>query len=409
MTYPTIGRRLGRWKAVLGLTLSTSALLGLSATANANTYTPAAPGGLEAAISAANTNAGPDVIQLCNCNYKPAASMTITGPLTITGDPQNQPPGQGPQIDGGLAETNTPGNLIVLNAGVSATFKAFLITSASEPGSAAILVNGTAELDNMSLSGNNGTQLIVAATGTANSINTNISDGTANGVNNSGNLTLLNNTVTGNSSGGITNTATLALKNTLVVSNDPLSVAATDCAGAATSNISSMDSDSTCGVALHTTNPNLALSGAWGGPTPSRKLNTGSPAINAGNNAICPTTDQRFFVRDASTGNCDIGSYEVNAVRDTTLPACVVTRTQYPPAIAAAQQDVTVTDSGSGMGPAPDPISNIVIDNGSVAFTPFSVPSRSGLVVTATKATQATATHWSFTATDWAGNSKACS
>jgi hypothetical protein len=270
-------------------------------------------------------------------------------------------------------------------------------------------VNGTAELDNMSLSGNNGTQLIINAGGKANSVNTNISDGTSNGVNNSGDLTLLNNTVTGNASGGVTNTGTaLALNNTLVVKNDPLSVAATDCAGTATSSISSMDSDNTCGVTLHNTNPNLALSGSWGGPTPSRKLNTGSPAINAGNNAICPTTDQRFFVRDASTGNCDIGSYEVNAVRDTTLPTCVVTRTQYPPAIPSAQQDVTVTDSGSGMGPTPDPITNIVIDNGSVAFTPFSSPSRSGLVATATKATQGTATHWSFTATDWAGNSKAC-
>ena len=54
---------------------------------------------------------------------------------------------------------------------------------------------------------------------------------------------------------------------------------------------------------------------ANGGPTLTYALDTGSPAINAGNNNFPPytdslTTDQRLFPRDA---NFDIGAYEFGA------------------------------------------------------------------------------------------------
>ena len=44
-----------------------------------------------------------------------------------------------------------------------------------------------------------------------------------------------------------------------------------------------------------------------GGPTLTHALLAGSPAINAGRIANCPTTDQRGENHDA---NCDIGAYE---------------------------------------------------------------------------------------------------
>ena len=44
-----------------------------------------------------------------------------------------------------------------------------------------------------------------------------------------------------------------------------------------------------------------------GGPTLTHALLPGSPAINAGNNAVCPVTDQRGVARDAA---CDVGAYE---------------------------------------------------------------------------------------------------
>jgi hypothetical protein len=57
-----------------------------------------------------------------------------------------------------------------------------------------------------------------------------------------------------------------------------------------------------------------------GGTTPNVALLSGSPAINAGNPAAlggafpaCPATDQRGLFRGGVAGNCDIGSYELNA------------------------------------------------------------------------------------------------
>ena len=44
-----------------------------------------------------------------------------------------------------------------------------------------------------------------------------------------------------------------------------------------------------------------------GGPTLTHALLAGSPAIDAADSAVCPTTDQRGVARDAA---CDVGSYE---------------------------------------------------------------------------------------------------
>ena len=46
-----------------------------------------------------------------------------------------------------------------------------------------------------------------------------------------------------------------------------------------------------------------------GGPTLTHALLTGSPAIDAGNDAACPATDQRGVTRPQGA-HCDIGSYE---------------------------------------------------------------------------------------------------
>jgi len=44
-----------------------------------------------------------------------------------------------------------------------------------------------------------------------------------------------------------------------------------------------------------------------GGPTLTHALLAGSPAIDAGDNAVCPATDQRGVARDTA---CDVGSFE---------------------------------------------------------------------------------------------------
>ena|SRR5579859_2317540 len=70
--------------------------------------------------------------------------------------------------------------------------------------------------------------------------------------------------------------------------------------------------DNSCGVASVTGNP-LALPPANnGGPTLTSALLPLSPAINAGDNAGCPSTDQRGAHRPVGP-RCDIGAYEFGA------------------------------------------------------------------------------------------------
>jgi hypothetical protein len=53
-----------------------------------------------------------------------------------------------------------------------------------------------------------------------------------------------------------------------------------------------------------------------GGPTLTMALLPGSPAIDAGDTGVMPTTDQRGFPRPAGVG-ADIGAYEFGSVMPT--------------------------------------------------------------------------------------------
>jgi len=65
-----------------------------------------------------------------------------------------------------------------------------------------------------------------------------------------------------------------------------------------------------------------------GGPTPTMALLPGSPAIDAGNNAVASaaglTTDQRGFGPRAVNGIADLGAFEVGAVPPGAVPPAVV-------------------------------------------------------------------------------------
>lgn len=67
------------------------------------------------------------------------------------------------------------------------------------------------------------------------------------------------------------------------------------------------DRDCTAGILI--ANPQLFPLGNNGGSTQTLALLPGSPAMNAGNNATCPTTDQRGVARPQG-GVCDIGAFE---------------------------------------------------------------------------------------------------
>ncbi len=76
-----------------------------------------------------------------------------------------------------------------------------------------------------------------------------------------------------------------------------------------------LDQDGTCNLIgegdISGIDPLLGPLQINGGVTPTHALLTGSPAIDAGDNNNCPSTDQRGFIRTHDGDiNCDIGAYE---------------------------------------------------------------------------------------------------
>lgn len=146
------------------------------------------------------------------------------------------------------------------------------------------------------------------------------------GIFSDGTLNLVSVTIFNNST-GIENAGTLEIKNSIVAN----STAGDNCSGSKsiTSNGHNLDSGSSCGFNQSTDktevgNVGLAPLGDNGGPTRTHALLSGSPAIDAGDNAGCLSTDQRGFFRPADgnqDGNslCDIGAYEYNAAPPTSL------------------------------------------------------------------------------------------
>ena len=81
-----------------------------------------------------------------------------------------------------------------------------------------------------------------------------------------------------------------------------------------------------------TGDPALGSLGDNGGPTYTMSLSPESPAINAGDSANCPATDQRGIARPQGSG-CDIGAFEYIPL-PTATPTNTPTATQTPTATA---------------------------------------------------------------------------
>ena len=136
------------------------------------------------------------------------------------------------------------------------------------------------------------------------------------------NVTLNQNTTACSGQGGnisSSDISSVALTNT-IVSNGGVGG---DCSGAITSLGHNLDSDSTCGLTgprdISNVDPLLEPLADNGGPTLTHMIRGGSPAIDTGDNAACPPTDQRGFLRpwDANGDNvvvCDIGAVESHLI-----------------------------------------------------------------------------------------------
>jgi len=148
------------------------------------------------------------------------------------------------------------------------------------------------------------------------------------GIENSGTAMLTNCTLSGNSGTyggrGVSNSGTSTLTNTIVAN----SVSGANCSGTMVSMGHNLDSDGTCTLSspgdLSHMDPNLGQLQDNGGTTFTHALLRGSPAIDAGDDAVTGpplnlTTDQRGLPRKSAT-HVDIGAYEVQRAG---APACV--------------------------------------------------------------------------------------
>ncbi|MDX6642906.1 MAG: hypothetical protein QOD76_868 [Solirubrobacteraceae bacterium] len=148
--------------------------------------------------------------------------------------------------------------------------------------------------------------------------------------------TLTNVTVTGNQTGlggvgpnVLTNgSGTARLHNTIVAGGGGVSAA--NCSGPTQSTGNNLEDGNTCGFGSAGdrpgTDPQLGPLANNGGPTDTRALLAGSPAIDGGSNSECPPTDQRGLPRPQGP-SCDIGAYELgvgsasaNPNQQTSLP-----------------------------------------------------------------------------------------
>jgi hypothetical protein len=363
------------------------------------------------------------------------APLTITGlganELTVDGNGAAGPNGgvfvvnnaaattmSGLTVTGGNVNTNLAG------AGIDYTGTAPLVLNR------VVVAGNTASNVGASAGGvrQDGSNLtILDSTIDGNDVSSNSTGGNAGGIfNNAGSLTLTNTTVAGNAvtgagtnpdGGGVLNLAGLTTVNATIAGNSaafgtggvavgsgssstPANTiiatnsgsAASDCGGTGT--VSSqghnlVGSDSGCvftastgdevGTSGSPINPLLGPLANNGGPTPTLALQPASPAIDAGNPAACPTTDQRAFPRPDMSGTpCDIGAYEFQGTPTRTL---------------------TVTLAGSGSGTVTSSPAGIAC--GGTCSTSFAAGSM--VTLTATPGSGSTFTGWSGAACSGTG------
>jgi CSLREA domain-containing protein len=252
---------------------------------------------------------------------KQFTNVTISG-LTISG---------GTALSG-AGIYNSDGTLTLTNSTVSENNATRVISDGSIRGFGGGIMNenGEVQLTNTTVRGNTAAtdgagiyNTLVGTLGLTNStVSGNNAGGNGGGVFNEENLgsaqkvTLKHSTVSGNTAingGGIYNSdGTLTLANTIVARNSASTNP--DAQGAFSSQGHNLIGDTTGATGfvasdLKNVDPLLGPLRNNGGPTDTRALLAGSPAIDAGTNTGCPPTDQRGVKRPQGL-RCDIGAFE---------------------------------------------------------------------------------------------------
>jgi len=323
--------------ALVALVAATVSLSVLTAGASAATYSVKTTAELESAVTTANGNKEANTIVLASGSYAPLKTLALTntsGVQTIEG-PSGTPSVKGKSaiVSGSSVEPSFD-QLLIVEQGASAALKNLEIGASGGLGTPAIEDIGSLTVESTTLEGNTGSGVLVTDKGTLTARNSTFSEDSEFGVLVDGTASFFNSTIAFNTDGGIQTIGTLNLTNTIVAENSGKG----DCVGTATTSDHSLDSNGSCGVgALSKTNPLLqsALLNN-GGTTPLHSLKPGSPAIGAGDEAQCPTTDQRGAKR---ANPCSIGADEFNS----TLPTITVPSNITTPATSASGAVVTYT------------------------------------------------------------------
>jgi uncharacterized repeat protein (TIGR01451 family) len=178
--------------------------------------------------------------------------------------------------------------------------------------------------------------------------------------------TLLNVTIAGNSvsgagfGGGLSGdnllgggpfASNLFAENTIIAGNT-VGGATHDCEFVSTARTDhNLSSDATCGFSdagsRQNTNPQLGTLENADSDTAVLPLLAGSPAINAGDNSGCPSTDQRGVSRPQAAV-CDIGAYELVWMSDLALAIGAAPN----PAVTGSPLTYTITVTNNGPQPA---------------------------------------------------------
>jgi hypothetical protein len=237
---------------------------------------------------------------------------------------------------------------------------------------ASLTITGSTISDNSAAAAGSGGGIILRGAATATLTNTTISGNSAPGTpptagaimhDSTGLVSIINSTINGNTTqtDGVLTQAGLVvnasggfkLKNTILASNGPqnCSVVGT---GTIVSISPNLDSGNTCGFSaafgdLVSTNPVLGPLQLNGGLTQTHVPLPGSPVIDAGANAGCPTTDQRSVPRPLDVTHpgftvCDLGAVEVEALGFITLSFALSTTIVHPG--TPLQGTVTVANDG---------------------------------------------------------------
>lgn len=261
--------------------------------------------------------------------------------------------------------------------------------NAADGGSGGAICNyeGTANVTGSTFSGN---RAVFAGGAILNDVDAtmNVTNSTFSGnastdaaISNGGVATVTNSTISGTNGVGFANSGTATVVNT-IVANNVVNSTLTNCYDYEGTLIASnnLADDESCGPGF--ANSSSILLGPLadnGGPTQTMALLPGSAAIDAADDAVCPTTDQRGFARPRGA-HCDIGAYEAEPTSDDITPPVITLTTPPEGAVYLLGQTVNANYAcqdeagGSGLSSCVGDVPNgSPIDTGSVGARTFTV------------------------------------